>query len=77
MDQVMKIEEIEKQFDNEWVLIADPEVDEQLNVLGGKVIHHHKDRVAFDREILQLQPHPADFAVVYTGSQPEGMEYVL
>ncbi|MGE0887019.1 MAG: hypothetical protein AB7P14_26145 [Blastocatellales bacterium] len=77
MEKVMTIEEIEQTFDSEWVLIADPETDEQLNVLSGKVIHHNKDRVAFDREVLRIPNHPKDFAVIYTGTQPEGMEYVL
>lgn len=77
MEQVLKIEEIEKLFDAEWILLDEPQTDEQLNVLGGKVVYHHPDKVTFDREVLKIQPHPTDFAVIYTGTQPEGMEYVL
>jgi hypothetical protein len=44
MDQEMTIEEIRSQFDSEWVLLEDPKTDEELNILGGKVLHHSKDR---------------------------------
>ena len=40
----MTIEEIETQFDGEWVLIGDPELDEFLQVTRGKVLSHSVDR---------------------------------
>ena len=40
----MTIEEIETQFDGEWVLIGDPETDEALQVTRGKVLSHSVDR---------------------------------
>lgn len=75
--EILTIDEIRKQYDSEWVLIADPETDEHFNVLGGSVVYHHPDRVAFDREVLKLTPHPSDFAVLYTGKTPEGISYLL
>lgn len=75
--EVLTMAEIENRFDSEWVLIAEPETDEQLNVLSGKVLYHDRDRIKFDRETLDLDLGPGDFAVVYTGDLPEGMEYVL
>ena len=38
MEQEMTIEEIESQFDSEWVLVGDPETNEHLEVLRGKVL---------------------------------------
>jgi hypothetical protein len=76
-DKVLRIEEIKKKYDSEWVLIADPETDEHFSVLGGKVIHHHPDRAVFDQDVLKLNPHPTDFAVLYTGKLPEGVSYLL
>jgi hypothetical protein len=75
MDQVMTIEEIEKQFDREWVLIADPLTDEALEVKGGRVVYHSKDRDEFDRQSLAFQG--KRFAVLFTGKPVEEMEFAL
>ena len=71
----MSIEEIESQFDAEWVLIEDPSTDEALNVLGGKVLHHSKDRDDVYRKAVLLRPKRS--AVVYTGEIPEDTAIVL
>lgn len=44
MEQEMTIQEIEDQFDSEWVLVEDPCTNSDLEVLSGKVGHHSKDR---------------------------------
>ena len=45
----MTIEEIETQFDGEWVLVGDPETDTALKVTRGKVLCHSVDRdVVYD-----------------------------
>jgi hypothetical protein len=77
MEKVMTMEEIERQFDQEWILLGEPDLDEQLNVRGGKVLYHSKDRIEFDRETLKLNLGSGDFAVVYTSQPVLGMEYVL
>lgn len=71
----MTLEEIESQFDSEWVLIEDPITDEALNVLGGKVLHHSKDRDEVYRKAVSLRPKRS--AVVYTGEIPEDTAVVL
>jgi hypothetical protein len=71
----MTIEEIESQFDSEWVLIEDPRTDEALNVLGGKVVCHSKDRDEVYRKAVSLRPKRS--AVVYTGEIPEDTAVVL
>lgn len=75
MDKEMTIEEIESQFDSEWVLIEDPRTDEALNVLGGKVLHHSKDRDEVYRKAVSLRPKRS--AVIYTGEIPEDTAVVL
>lgn len=40
----MTIEEIESQFDGEWVLVGDPELDPHLKVARGQVLCHSVDR---------------------------------
>jgi len=66
-DEVLTIDEIKKRYDSEWVLVADPELDEDFNVLCGKVIYHHKDRAVFDAETLKIKPFPKETAFLYLG----------
>ena len=75
MEKEMTIKEIESQFDSEWVLIADPNTDENLTVLGGKVLHHSKDRDEVYRKAVSLRPKRS--AVIYTGKMPEDTAVVL
>jgi len=71
----MTIEEIESQFDSEWVLIEDPKTDEGLKVLRGKVLHHSKDRDEVYRKAVSLRPKRS--ALIYTGEIPEDTAVVL
>ena len=71
----MTIEEIRSQFDSEWILIEDPETNDALEVLGGHVIHHSRDRDEVYRKAVSLRPERS--AVVYTGEIPEDTAVVL
>ncbi len=73
----MTIDQIKEKYTDAWVLIEDPQTDEALEVLAGKVLYHSKNRDEFDREALKF--HPKHFAVIYKGDStlPEGMAYAL
>ena len=75
MNQQMTIEEIEARFDSEWVLIEDPQTDEKLKVLGGRVLHHSRDRDEVYRKAVSVRPKRS--AIVYTGEIPEETAVVL
>ncbi|MBI4331099.1 MAG: hypothetical protein HY673_07460 [Chloroflexi bacterium] len=75
MEKEMTIEEIESQFDSEWVLVGDPRTNEALEILGGKVLHHSKDRDEVYRRAVALRPRRC--AVLYTGEIPEDTAVVL
>jgi hypothetical protein len=75
MNQVMTIENIKSQFESEWVLIEDPQTSDELEVLGGKVLHHSKDRDKVYRKAVSLRPRRS--AVVYTGEIPEDTAVIL
>ncbi len=75
MSKEMTIEEIESQFDSEWVLIEDPRTDEELKVVGGRVLHHSKDRDEVYRKAVSLRPKRS--ALIYTGEIPEETAVVL
>jgi len=67
--------QIESRFDSEWVLVEDPRTNEALEVLGGKVLHHSKDRDEVYRRAVALRP--GRCAVLYTGEMPEATAIVL
>ncbi len=75
MSKEMTIEEIESQFDSEWVLIENPRTDEELKVVGGRVLHHSKDRDEVYRKAVSLRPKRS--ALIYTGEIPEETAVVL
>ena len=46
MNEVLTRAEMEAQFDSEWVLVADPEIDNSHEVRRGRVVYHGSDREA-------------------------------
>jgi hypothetical protein len=75
MNEVLTIAEIESQFQSEWVLVENPQTNEALEVQGGKVLHHSKDRDEVYRKAVEL--HPKRFAMLYTGTMPPNTAIVL
>ena len=75
MKERMTIQEIRSRFDSEWILIEDPETNAALDVLGGRVVHHSRDRDEVYRKAVSLRPTRS--AVLYTGEMPEGTAVVL
>jgi hypothetical protein len=67
--------EIYKQFKAEWVALANPETDPQLQVLGGTLLCHSKDRDEVYRKLVELKPRRS--AVVFTGKIPKGTAVIL
>ena len=75
MDEVLTIAQIEARFDSEWVLIEDPLTDDTLQVQGGTVRCHGKDREEVYGRAVETRP--KRFAIVYTGRMPQDTEIVL
>ena len=75
MNQVMSLPEIEAQFQSEWVLIEDPQTTDTLQVMGGRVLWHSKDRDEVYRKARELQPRHS--AILYTGKMPKDMAIIL
>ena len=68
MRNTQAIADIRSQYDAEWILIDDPETDEKLQVLRGRVIAHSKNRDVVYRHAAATRP--KRFAVLYTGQMP-------
>jgi len=75
MDEILTLDEIKARYDSEWVLLEDPRTDASLEVHGGTVRSHGKDRDEVYRRAVALKP--KRFAIVYTGIMPEDTAIVL
>lgn len=77
MGEIMTAEEINARFESEWVLVADPETEENLTVTRGKVLWHGKDKAELYRKLDEF--HPRYAAILYTGaiSKEEALAYQL
>jgi len=75
MKEILSLSEIQKQYDSEWVLIGDPEIDNAFNIKQGIVLWHSKDRDELYRKARQLQPKHS--AILYTGKLPDNVAVVL
>ncbi len=69
MNEVLTRAEMEVQFDGEWVLVADPELNEYLEVLRGRVVSHGKDPDTVYEEATQQQIRR--WASLYFGPAPD------
>ena len=75
MDESMTLTEIEENFAAEWVLVEDPELTPQFEVIRGKVIYHCTDRDELYRKIGELKPKSS--AILYTGAAPDDLVIML
>ncbi len=71
MDEVLTIKQIKERYAPEWVLIAEPEINDQLDVLRGKVVFHGPDGDEIYRKAKELKLDR--IAVCFLGDFPERM----
>ena len=76
MSRIMTIDEIYDQFDSEWVLVKDPQTNDDLEVLSGEVVAHSASREDVYHAAIAL-PKGSRSAVVYTGTIPEDAAVIL
>ncbi|MBM4166039.1 MAG: hypothetical protein FJ218_03860 [Ignavibacteria bacterium] len=75
MQNILTSQEINEQFHSEWVLLENPETNEQLEILRGKLLFHSKDRDEVYRKSLEIKPRSS--AILFTGEIPEGTAVIL
>src|SRR5262249_50340535 len=75
MDEFMTIEQIMCRFESEFVLVEDPVKDERLEVHGGRVRFHSKDREEVYDCALELRPKSC--TVVYTGNMSTDLRILI
>lgn len=75
MNEILTLAEIKERFPSEWILVADPELDEELEVVRGRVVAHSKDRDEVYQKAVELRLRSSAFE--YTGEIPEGTAVIL
>ena len=75
MSKILSLADIKARYESEWVLVEDPQLNEQLEVLAGRVLCHSKDRDEVYQKALELRPKHS--ATLYTGTIPQGTAIVL
>ena len=66
MAKKMTWEEMREMFPDEWVALADYEMDGAINITG-TVIAHDPDKKSFHKTVRKLMPKYHDIAVRFTG----------
>jgi len=74
--EILKIEEIRSRYPQEWVLIADLEADEQLNIIQGEILAHSPNRKEIDQALIKFK-NVKSIAIEYTGSIPSDYSVLL
>jgi len=75
MRKMLSISTIRSKYRNEWVLVENPKVDKDLEIISGCVVWHSKDRDEVYDKALELRPkHPA---ILYTGKMPKDMVIII
>lgn len=69
--ETLTLAQIEDHYPDEWVLIENPELDDDLEIIRGRVIAHSADRAAVSRYDKHHRPKSA--AYFWTGQLPEIM----
>lgn len=75
MSDILSLAEIQERFPGEWVLLEDPQTSESLDITGGKVLWHSRDRDEVYRKARELRPKHS--AIVYMGKLPDEVAVVL
>lgn len=61
LGEMLTIDAIETRFDEEWVLVGDPETNEFQEVTAGRVMWHSSDRDEVYRKSVELRPRRSAF----------------
>ncbi len=75
MSEILSMEEIEKRYAPEWVLINNPRTDENFRVVGGEVVFTGKNSDDLYRKASEMDL--KDIAVFYLGTWPEDVALLL
>ena len=61
MSKFSTFKEMQDQYEDEWVLVGDPELDKDLSVKTGVVLAHSEDRDVVYRKAMEIKPRHSAF----------------
>jgi len=71
----MTIEEIDREYDGQWVYLINLKTDDKFTVFGGEVAAHSESR---DKVVQAMLNHPdGGVYIKYAGKIPEGVGILL
>ncbi len=73
--EILTLAEIYQQYPDQWVLIVEPDLDENLNVIRGHVLAHSPDQDGIYSQLSSSKNIRA--AIEYTGQVPENIAFIL
>lgn len=76
-DGILTMEEIREQYAGEWVLIECIELDEDLQVVRGRVLAHSFNDEEILQKFLELRDQQIPIALEYLGQIPEDVIVIV
>jgi hypothetical protein len=75
MSEILDYDEIKQRYDGQWVIIADHEIDEDLEVLAGEILAHSSS----ETEIYQMSFLTSDknVSIEYIGTVPKNIAFMV
>lgn len=73
MDEILTVDEMKDRFRDEWVLVEDPDADENLVVKGGRVRFRSKAKDDIYQKAAELRPKHGAFVYAGEWKLPENM----
>ena len=77
MELKMTIDEIKKQYDQEWLLIEVDKHNEDWEPLEGRVIFHSPRGDDIYKEMLKLKGKKINLSIEYAGEYPDDVAVLL
>lgn len=74
---ILTMEEIRAQYAGEYVLIEFVELDEDMQIIRGKVVAHSPNGDEIFQKFLELRDRKKPVALEYLGQAPEGVVVVV
>ena len=75
MSQLMTFTEMEQYYQGEWLLIAYTALDDQMQVIEGKVLAHSPNQSHIYEVLASIPEQP--LAIEYVGQIPEDVAFIL
>ena len=75
MNEILTIEDITTRYPSEHVLLAEPSTNEYKQVISGRVLWHSPNQEEVHQKLGELCP--GNSALVYTGTIPDDVYFVL